>query len=207
MWTAQNPMRVRGKRRMASKITSCWRRQRASRRQGKPMTTAAVNPGLLHGRHHLLRPHQFGLGRIVQQAEGRFIGKVILPPAADFLRKDMGVTIQNHAHTMALNVQRRKPFLRLVTLGKIWFFLSGSETQPRPDGHFPLVYPLFFDKISLMSMMWRVLAFCLLGWLVLAGNPAGAAGPFTYRFPQGPGRGPGRGHRGGPAPDPPHRAL
>ena len=86
------------------------------------MTTAAVNPGLIHGRHHLLGADQLGFGRLVQQAEGRFIGEIILPVAADFLRKDMGVTIQNHAHTMALNVQRRKPFLRLVTLGKTWFF-------------------------------------------------------------------------------------
>ena len=145
MCTAQKPMRVRGKRRMASKITSCWRRQRASRRQGKPMTTAAVNPGLIHGRHHLLRPHQFGLGRLVQQAEGRFIGEIILPVAADFLRKDMGVTIQNHLYTMALNVQRRKPFLRRVTLGKTWFFSWVGDRRP-PVGHFPLVYPLFLIK-------------------------------------------------------------
>lgn len=36
-------------------------------------------------------------------------------------------------------------------------------------------------------MIWRVLAFFLLGWLVIAGNPTWAAGPFTYRFPLSPG--------------------
>ncbi len=36
-------------------------------------------------------------------------------------------------------------------------------------------------------MIWRFSAFLLLGWLILAGNPAGAAGPFTYRFPPSPG--------------------
>jgi len=36
-------------------------------------------------------------------------------------------------------------------------------------------------------MIWRFLAFFLLGWLVMAGNLARAAGPFTYRLPQGPG--------------------
>ena len=36
-------------------------------------------------------------------------------------------------------------------------------------------------------MIWRFSAFLLLGWLLLAGNPAGAAGPFTYRSPAGPG--------------------
>ncbi|MGB8991794.1 MAG: L,D-transpeptidase family protein [Desulfobaccales bacterium] len=38
-----------------------------------------------------------------------------------------------------------------------------------------------------MAKLWRFLALFLLGWLVIAVNPAGAAGPFTYRFPQGPG--------------------
>ena len=36
-------------------------------------------------------------------------------------------------------------------------------------------------------MIWRFSAFLLLGWLLLAGNPAGAAGPFTYRVPAAPG--------------------
>ena len=31
------------------------------------------------------------------------------------------------------------------------------------------------------------MAFLLLGWLIVAGNPASAAGPFTYRFPANPG--------------------
>jgi L,D-transpeptidase ErfK/SrfK len=38
-----------------------------------------------------------------------------------------------------------------------------------------------------MAMIRRFFGFFLLGWLVLAGSPAGAAGPFTYRWPQGPG--------------------
>ena len=36
-------------------------------------------------------------------------------------------------------------------------------------------------------MIWRIFALFLLEWLILAGSPAGAAGPFTYRFPAGPG--------------------
>jgi hypothetical protein len=38
-----------------------------------------------------------------------------------------------------------------------------------------------------MSMTWRFLTVLLLGGLVLAGNSVWAAGPFTYRYPQGPG--------------------
>jgi L,D-transpeptidase ErfK/SrfK len=87
---------------------------------------------------------------------------------------------------MALNVCRRKPFLGLVTLRKTWFFSGVGDRRP-PIDHFPLVSPPFFYKISMMSMIWRFLAIFLLGWLVMAGNPAGAAGPFTYRLPQGPG--------------------
>ena len=39
----------------------------------------------------------------------------------------------------------------------------------------------------MMSRIWRFWAIFLLGWLIMAGNPAGAAGPFTYRYPQSPG--------------------
>ena len=38
-----------------------------------------------------------------------------------------------------------------------------------------------------MLKMWRFFAFLLLGWVIMAGNPAGAAGPFTYRYATGPG--------------------
>ncbi len=38
-----------------------------------------------------------------------------------------------------------------------------------------------------MAMIRKFIAFSLVGWLVLAASPAGAAGPFTYRYPQGPG--------------------
>ncbi len=36
-------------------------------------------------------------------------------------------------------------------------------------------------------MVRKFVVFFLLGWLMLAGSPAGAAGPFTYRYPTGPG--------------------
>jgi len=39
----------------------------------------------------------------------------------------------------------------------------------------------------LMGKIFRILACFLLEWLSLAGNPAWSAGPFTYRYPQGPG--------------------
>ena len=64
-------------------------------------------------------------------------------------------------------------------------YRAGDRTPPA--SHFFLVYRPVLDKISMMSVIWRFLAIFLLGWLVLAGNPAGAAGPFTYRYPQGPG--------------------
>jgi len=38
-----------------------------------------------------------------------------------------------------------------------------------------------------MAKIQRFFLFTLLGLLLIAANPAGAAGPFTYRFPQGPG--------------------
>jgi len=34
----------------------------------------------------------------------------------------VGVPIQDHVHTMALNVLRRKPFLGWITLRKTWLF-------------------------------------------------------------------------------------
>ena len=129
---------------MASRITSCWRRQRRFPPPGKAHDHRGLNPGLGHGRHHLLRPHQLGLGRIVEQAEGRFIGEVILPVAADFLREDMGVTIQNHPYTMALNVQRRKPFLSAGNPRENLAFLLGTEAGLGQGGHFPLVYIAVF---------------------------------------------------------------
>ncbi len=38
-----------------------------------------------------------------------------------------------------------------------------------------------------MAIRLRYLAFLLLGWLLMVPNPAGAAGPFTYRLPLSPG--------------------
>jgi L,D-transpeptidase ErfK/SrfK len=68
---------------------------------------------------------------------------------------------------------------------KLIFYLARGRR--RQIGPFPLVCPFFLDKLYIMSMIWRVLAFFLLGWLVIPGNPAWAAGPFTYRMPQGAG--------------------
>jgi L,D-transpeptidase ErfK/SrfK len=86
---------------------------------------------------------------------------------------------------MALNGFRRKPFLRPATPRQArWFF---PAAKPALAGHFPLVYLPFLGKVSEMSVIRKCLAFFLLGWLAMAGSPAGAAGPFTYRYPQGPG--------------------
>jgi L,D-transpeptidase ErfK/SrfK len=56
-----------------------------------------------------------------------------------------------------------------------------------PGGNFPFVTPAFSDKIFTMALFLKFFAFFLVAWLGLIGTPAWGAGPFTYRFPQGPG--------------------
>jgi L,D-transpeptidase ErfK/SrfK len=63
----------------------------------------------------------------------------------------------------------------------------GPEAAFPPGALFPLFACLFQIELKFMASFLRFLAFFLLGWLALAGTPAGAAGPFTYRYPQGPG--------------------
>ncbi len=103
---------------------------------GKAQDHRGLNSVLLHGGHHLRRPHQPGFGRLVQQAEGRLIGEIIFPVAADFLGKDMGVAVQNHPYTMASKCAKAQALSGAGNLREKLVFLWAGDRR-RPVAIFP----------------------------------------------------------------------